>query len=155
VHTSEKTDEKNWAAFWCEVSETFENQTEAASRERSPGSLSARWVQLQRTVQKYLAADKQYQAHIPSGEKEDSTREAVMMLYQKRNKIKTTNGERDAPPLMSLDAVAVLKAYPKFSKKLGGSSKTCLVALEASKMEMKRVTLALGTVAKRTQFIAM
>jgi hypothetical protein len=125
VHTSEKTEEKYSAAFWSEVYETFENQPEAASRERGPGSLSARWVQLQRTVQRYLAADKQYRAHTPSGETEDSTREAVMTLYQKQNKTKTTNGERDPPPLKSLDAVSVLKACPKFSEKVGGSSKTC------------------------------
>ena len=115
VNVSEGHDEQNAALFWDAVRNSFHAQSSVSSCSSTAESLRSRWATLQRVVQKYLAAEKAYRSKPVSAETSQDCKRNVMHLYCSRNKRKDSYGIfRDGPPLRPLDAVAILRDWPKF-----------------------------------------
>ena len=114
--------------FWERVKDAFIRQPEVGSHreKRSIYSLKSRFGYISKVAQKYLQADKLYRSQRPSGETEEDTQEAVMKLYQHRNKEKKNGKIREPPVIKFLDAVFLLSECPKWSGKVGGSSREAL-----------------------------
>ena len=124
VYVSKQVDEQNADTFWSSVASKYAELPEAEPMvHRSANSLRCQWTTVQRSAQKYLAADSLYRANIPSGEIEEDTKANVMELYRQKNRVKNRKGElKPAPPIKYLPAVWLLSKEPKFSQKYSGSS---------------------------------
>jgi len=125
----------NITVFWEKTADTFKTQPEVF-RARSAASLRSRWSVLQRVVQKYLSADKQYRSSIPSGEVEEDTVACVMKLYCGTIQVANKFGEKvDAPVFRSVEVALPLADFLKFSPIIGWPSSTNLgyrpVSMEA------------------------
>eukprot|EP00171_Calliarthron_tuberculosum_P000646 IDg646t1 len=83
VATSENHDEQNAAKFWGTVEIAFHQQPEF-EQSRTAESLRSRWGTLQRSVQKYLAAERLYLSKPVSGETHDDVCANIMRLYRSR-----------------------------------------------------------------------
>lgn len=119
VRVSQLVAEMEADSMWIKVANVYASQPEAVTA-RSAHSLRCRWSCLQRTAQKYIAAEKLYRANIPSGETEEDTVAHVQELYSNRNNV---SGQL-APVFKSTAAAALLATCPKFSSDIGGSSST-------------------------------
>jgi len=98
----------NIIVFWEKTADTFKTQPEVL-RARSAARLRSRWSVLQRVVQKYLSADKQYRRSIPSEEVEEDTVASVMKLYCGISQMARKSGKKvDAPVFRSVEAALLL-----------------------------------------------
>jgi len=110
----------NIIVFWEKTADTFKTQPEVL-RARSAARLRSRWSVLQRVVQKYLSADKQYRRSIPSGEVEEDTVASVMKLYCGISQMASKSGEKvDAPDFQSVEAALLLATAKGFLQNSGG-----------------------------------
>ena len=116
VNVSSRHDEQNSHTFWEGVRKVFLEMDGLSSIDRTADSLRCRWNTLQRLVQKYLSAEKAYNARRVSGETAQDALSNIMRLYCSRSKKRDCNGIlRDGQPLRSMLAVDILRNCPKFS----------------------------------------
>lgn len=123
VSASQSTSDMKSEQFWAEVLKRFNSQ-EGVMGNRTSGSLETRWRTVSRVSQKYLAADKTYRSVMHSGETEEDIRRNVMKVYREQNKYKDKGVLRTPGVIKFMDAVWLLSKYPKFSTRVGGSSKS-------------------------------
>ena len=124
VSASENTTNKKAEDFWIDVLKRFEIQN-VTNHMRTSGSLETRWRTLNRTTQKYLAADKLYRSSkVQSGECEEDIKRNIMTLYCETNKYKDKGVLPKPGPIKFMDAIFYLGKVPKFSMKIGGGSST-------------------------------
>jgi len=116
----------NITVFWEKTADTFKTQPEVF-RARLVARLRSRWSVLQRIVQQYLLAGKQYRSSVPTGEVEEDTVASVMKLYYGTNRAANKSGENvDAPVFWSVEAALLLVDCPKLPPTIGRPSSTNL-----------------------------
>ena len=115
VEVSAGHDEQNAPKFWSNVTDVYNRRCDLQTTKRTPDSLRSRWTTLQRSVQKYLAAEKAYRSKPVSGETSEDAAQNIMKLYCNRAKRTESHGVvRDGPPLRSVGAVEILRRCLNF-----------------------------------------
>ena len=115
VSVSSQQNEQNAPQFWSNVRDFFNHKQDCDNIDRTGDSLRSRWHVLQRSVQKYLAAEAAYLSKPVSGETSEDSGHNIMKLYCARTKRKDAYGNvRPGPPMKSMAAVEILRNIPKF-----------------------------------------
>lgn len=97
---------------------------------------------LQRSLEKYLAAERKYLLQPVSGETAEDTKANIMRLYRSHTKKADKSGVvRDGPPLRSLGAVEILRHVPKFNGTVTSNDDTpSVVQNDGDEVNRKRVS---------------
>jgi len=104
----------NATVSWAHASSSFHAQEQGITK-RSEGSLEARFKNVAKVTQKYMAAERLYRSYIPSGESAEDTEANTMTLYRNTNKVKLKGTLQPVPEIRFMSAVRVLAKMPMFA----------------------------------------